>query len=192
MALGESFDPALAAARMGAEWAWTAIYNDLAPVVLRYAGARGAAEPEDLVGDVFLRVVDKLSQFEGNEAQFKAWVLTIAHRRLIDESRCRARRPVDPAPHEVIRDAGRTGNTEEESMTSLATQQVRWIIGKLSSDQRDVLLLRILAGLTVDEVASVVGKTPGAVKALQARGLSSIRRELAQQGVTLSASAAFT
>jgi RNA polymerase sigma-70 factor (ECF subfamily) len=55
----------------------------------------------------------------------------------------------------------------------------------LTADQRDVLLLRILGGLTVDQVAVAVGRKPGAVKMLQARGVAAIRREIERGAVTL-------
>jgi RNA polymerase sigma-70 factor (ECF subfamily) len=62
---------------------------------------------------------------------------------------------------------------------------VRRIIDRLAPEQRDVLLLRVLGDLTVEEVARAVGKSPGAVKALQRRGLSAIKRTLAEEGVPL-------
>lgn len=192
MPFGEAFPSTLEAARLGADWAWRALYRDLAPSILAYVRARGAAEPDDLLGEVFLQVVRKLSQFHGGEAQFRAWTFTIAHRRVIDDVRWRARRPVQAAAHEAIEAAGPRGNNEEESLSNIATECVRAVIDKLSSDQRDVLLLRIVAGLTVAEVAQAVGKRPGAIKGLQARGLAAIKREMSEQGVTLAASMTFT
>ena len=59
------------------------------------------------------------------------------------------------------------------------------MLGTLSEDQRAVLLLRVVGDLSIEEVAKAVGKRPGAVKALQRRGLAAIRRELARKGVTL-------
>ena len=59
------------------------------------------------------------------------------------------------------------------------------MLGTLSEDQREVLLLRVVGDLSIEEVAKAIGKRPGAVKALQRRGLAAIRRELARKGVTL-------
>src|SRR4030081_3701589 len=56
LALGESFEVVLAAARTGADWAWEALYRDLAPLVHGYLRSRGAREPEDLTGEVFLGI----------------------------------------------------------------------------------------------------------------------------------------
>ena len=65
------------------------------------------------------------------------------------------------------------------------------LLGLLTEPQRDVVFLRVIAGLDVTETASVLGRTPGAVKALQHRGLSSLREILAERGVTRSADSTF-
>ena len=76
--LGPSFHSVLIAARAGGEWAWTRIYDDLAPVITGYLRARGAGEPEDLLGEVFLQAVRNLSSFDGDEGNFRSWIFTIA------------------------------------------------------------------------------------------------------------------
>jgi RNA polymerase sigma-70 factor (ECF subfamily) len=183
--LGESFSEVLLAARTGAEWAWTILYRDLAPAVLGYLRARRAPEAEDLLGEVFLQLVRDLSRFEGDERDFRAWAFTVAHHRLLDDQRRRLRRPVEPAPDAVIERSSALGDVEEEALEQLRTAEVRRMIGALSPEQQSVLLLRILGGLTVAEVARVLGKRPGAIKALQRRGLAAIERELSDEGVTL-------
>jgi RNA polymerase sigma-70 factor (ECF subfamily) len=70
-------------------------------------------------------------------------------------------------------------------MARLSEARIAQVIERLAPAQRDVLLLRILGGLTIDEIAEAVGKRPGAVKALQRRGLAALRRELDRAGVTL-------
>jgi len=181
--IGESFSETLEAARTGSEWAWTRLYRDLAPSVLGYLRGRGAPDPEDVLGEVFLQVVRDLGSFHGGEREFRAWVFVIAHNRLVDEHRRRARRPVDPTP-DVPRE-GISGDTAESALQGVATERVRRIMQQLSPDQRTVLLLRVLGQLTVEEVARVVGKSPGAVKALQRRGLRAAKRALANEGVPL-------
>lgn len=182
--LGEDFPQTLQAARAGAEWAWASIYRDLAPSVLGYLRGRGADDPEDLTGEVFLQVVRDLPRFAGDERGFRAWVFVIAHHRLVDEGRRRGRRPVEPRA-EVNEDERRSGDVEVEALEGVAADRVRRIIEQLAPDQREVLLLRILGALTVTEVAEVLGKSQGAVKALQRRGLEAVKRELSQEGVTL-------
>ncbi len=182
--LDSPFETVLAAARTGAEWAWETIYRELSPPVLGYLRGRGALEPEDLVGEVFLQVVRDLERFDGAEAEFRAWVFTIAHHRLLDDRRGRGRRPVEPLPTDALPEKATT-DSEDEVLARLGDEEVRRLLSSLSDDQQSVLLLRVLGDLTVEEVARAVGKRPGTVKALQRRGLAAIKRELTRQGVPL-------
>jgi len=80
---------------------------------------------------------------------------------------------------------GPVGDAEAEAMDGLSLERVHRLLDRLTPDQRDVLLLRIVGGLTVEQVAGVVGRKAGAVKMLQARGLAAIRREIQRGAVTL-------
>jgi RNA polymerase sigma-70 factor (ECF subfamily) len=180
--LGERFDDVLAAARAGGEAAWRALYEDLAPILRGYLGRQGARDVDDLVGDVWLRVVRSLERFDGDEGAFRSWVFTIAHHRLIDQRRQRGRRSVDPAETADLEAAlPEAPDTAELAVEARTSEEIAALLGVLTDDQRDVLLLR-LAGLTVVEVAEVVGRTPNATKALQRRGLRSLERHLAATG----------
>ena len=175
MTIGQGFDGVLEAARTGADWAWRKLYDDLAPVVLGYLRGRGASDPEDLTGEVFLQVVRDLGSFDGDEPAFRSWAFTIAHHRLLDDRRRRGRRPetpVEQVPERWVYDP---------SDAVLGALEVKRMINALSPDQADVVLLRIVGGLTIPEVAKALGKRPGAVKALQRRGLRSLR----ERGVPL-------
>jgi RNA polymerase sigma-70 factor (ECF subfamily) len=184
VALGDSFDAVLDAARAGGDWAWERIYDDLAPSVLGFLRAGGAPDPEDALGDVFLQVVKGLGRFEGDEPAFRSWVFVIARSRLIDQLRRRGRRPERPVGDE---DLEREGNedVEETVLQSLGADWVMSVLDHLSADQREVILLRILGGLPIAEVARVMHKRPGAVKALQHRALATLRRILESKAVSL-------
>ena len=175
----ESFASVLLAARQGAEWAWSRIYRQLAPVVLGYLRAQGAREPEDLAGEVFAQAVRDLTKFDGDEGSFRSWIFVIAHHRLLDEARSGARHPSEPATEQMLETAASPGgDVEAEAMRNIASERVRRLIDGLSADQRSVLLLRIIGGLTVEETAAAVNKRPGAVKALQRRGLDALRKQI--------------
>lgn len=183
--LGEDFDQVLQASRAGAEWAWSLIYGDLSVPVVSYLRTRGASDPEDITGEVFLQVVRDLHSFTGNESAFRTWVFTIAHHRLLDDVRYRSRRPVEPAPDETLAASAPIVDPEEKALSALTVAKVKELIERLPPDQQDVLLLRLLAQLTVEEVAHALGKEPGAVKALQRRGLAALDRLISKEGVTL-------
>ena len=182
---GDDFPEILAAARIGAELAWTALYRDLAPSVRGYLRARGAAEPDDVLGEAFLQIVRDIDRFDGDEREFRTWAFTIVHHRLLDARRRDARRPVSPSPDETLQRAGEIGDVEDEAMTGLTVARVRELLGRLSPDQQDVLLLRLFGDLSVAEVAATLGKRPGAVKALLRRGLASLRKEISREGVSV-------
>jgi RNA polymerase sigma factor (sigma-70 family) len=180
----ESFSTLLAAAQANAPWAFDELYRGLAPVVTGYLRMQGSREPEDLCSEVFLQVFRGIGTFEGDEAGFRSWVFTIAHRRLIDERRRLARRPLTSTlGPELGEPSG--GDVEEEALRTIGTDEVRTLLETLSPDQRDVLLLRLLGGMPVDEVAAALGKRPGAVKALQRRGLAALQRKFSREGISL-------
>lgn len=182
---GEKFDQVLTAAGLGAGWAAELLWRSLAPAVAGYLRVQGAAEPDDLTSEVFIGVLRSLASFSGTEEQFRSWVFTIAHRRLVDERRRAARRP---APSSLETDHGGEPlehSAEHEALQRLGSEQVRGLCEELVPDQRDVLLLRLVGGLTVDEVATALDKSEGAVKALQRRALVALRKILDREGVPL-------
>jgi len=177
MPVGAPFDDVLAAARTGAAWAFEVLYRDLAPVVTGYLRLHGAVEPDDLASETFIGVFTGLSGFSGDEGALRAWVFTIAHRRLVDDWRRRSRRP------QVVDDADLLaeqlgGDVEDDVLVRVGAETVQELCGGLPTDQRAVLLLRILADLTVEQVAQVMGRSEGSVKALQRRGLRTLRDRL--------------
>ena len=182
MGNSESFDLVLAAAQADAAWAYERLYRSLAPSVCGYLRIQGAADPEDLTSEVFLGAFRRIGSFAGDEGQFRSWVFTFAHRRLTDERRARGCRPA-MADAALPDRAG--GDVEEDALRRLSAERVRTLCACLASDQADVLLLRLISGLTVEAVADVLGKTPGAVKALQRRGLCSLRKVFEREGVPL-------
>lgn len=161
----------LSAAVEGAEWAWADLYDEYAGRVAGYVRARGAAEPDDIVGDVFLQVARSIGEFEGDEAAFRSWVFVIAHHRVVDERRRSGRRPAklvgDPAPVDAAATEG-----------EISPDTVYRLLNELTDDQRNVLLLRIVAGMSLPEVADAIGKRLGTVTHLQRRALGSLHRSL--------------
>jgi RNA polymerase sigma-70 factor (ECF subfamily) len=174
---GLAFDQVLAAAQAGAPWAFEQLYRDLAPSVTAYLRLHGAAEPDDLASETFIGVFTGLSGFSGDEDGLRGWVFTIAHRRLLDDWRRRSRRPqLADDPGDLTTHVG--GDVEDDVLVRVGAQDVERLCGTLPADQRSVLLLRILADLTVEQVAQVMDRSVGSVKALQRRGLRTLRNRL--------------
>lgn len=186
-----SFDTVLPAAQAGQGWACRAIWEALAPPVAGYLRSGGAREPDDLTSEVFLAVFAGIAGFVGDEAGFRAFVFTVAHRRLMDDLRGRYRRP--PAqPWSADDDLRCSPSAEDEALARLGSAEARALLDALAPDQRDVLVLRVFGDLTVEQVAEALGKRPGAVKALQRRGLTALRRRISAQPVPLRPGAAMT
>ncbi len=182
--MGESFESVIAAARLGADWAWRFLYERTAPGVRSYLSFRGADDPDGLVGDVFLAAAKGIGGFEGGEDGFRSWMYAIAHARLVDERRMRARRRTDPTDSSEFAGIPDGSDVETVVLERFSSERVAELFSLLSPDQRDVLTLRIIADLSLDETASILGKRVGAVKVLQHRGLSRLKK-LAKEGVTI-------
>lgn len=192
---GQNFETTIAAARQGAEWAWTAIYRELAPSVRGYVRSHGAPDPDDVTGEVFLRIVQDIGHFQGDEAHFRSWVFVIAHHRVVDQRRRQIRHPESPLSDEALNLESlsrirQAADVEREALDHLGTNFADAIIRRCVPDQREVLLLRVIGGLTLQETADALGKSLGAVKALQRRGVAAIAREFSRQKVSLRAASA--
>src|SRR5215210_1648668 len=186
MTVGPGFTGVLEAARAGADWAFEVLYRDLARSVIGYLQGQGAPEPEDAASEVFVGMVRNISSFEGDERAFRTWVFSIAHRRLIDQRRSRARHPeelTDPSEltERVLKaEAAPPG---QEIQARLPGPAARALLD-LSADQRSVILLRVVADLGVAEVAEILGKSQGGVKTLQRRALRALAKSLEGEGVS--------
>lgn len=176
--MGEAFDSTLAAARTGAEWAWADLYRQFAPAILGYLRAQRAADAEDLTAETFFQVVKSLGQFDGDESAFRSWLFVIAHRKMIDAGRWRSRRPLQPVEDEVLAAYAGSGDVEREAIANLGVAELEALLSKLTDSQRDVLLLRIVAGLSLEETAGVLDLRAGAVSALQRRALKRLEKTL--------------
>lgn len=187
MPLGAQFEGVLAAAKTGAEWAIAALYREQQPNLLRYLRSQAAEEGDDLAADVWLDAGAALNRFEGDEDDFRRWLFTIARRRLIDFRRRAARRKAlldlpesRPEPHSHP-------DPEAHALAAWETEESLALIASLPPEQAEVVLLRVVAGLPADDVAAIMGKTPGAVRVLQHRALKRLADRLAspsREGVT--------
>ncbi len=170
----------LAAARRGEQSGFTGIYRCLAGRVAGYLRGRGVTEPDDVTNEVFLGAFGNLSGFHGSGAAFRSWLFSIASNKAADWHRARTRRPVPLSGHAFEWSDVGGGDVEAEAMEELGRAAVGERLDCLTQDQRNVLLLRLVADLTLEETAEAVGKPVGAVKGLQRRAIATLRRNLDQ------------
>lgn len=165
------------AARDGSVVAFERIYAVLAPRVASYLRWHGVEDVDAMTNEVLAQVHQNLDRFSGDVSGFRSWVFTIAHRGMIDDRRARSRRPriVDTE----VSDAAQLGDVEVEAFSLLSDERLLELLALLSPDQRDVLLLRVVADLSLEDTAVALGKNRGAVKSLQHRALAALRRHLA-------------
>lgn len=167
----------LAAAQRGDGDAFAVIWRELAPSVLGYLSARGVADPEAVTSDVFVTLLPRLRGLSGGPSGLRTFVFSVAHARTVDEARRRARRPVsvefDPGRH-----AGVAESAEQEALERDAAATVEALLAPLRPDHREVLALRVVADLGLEQTAEVMGRSVGSVKQLQRRALIALRETL--------------
>lgn len=171
------------AARAGDREAFGALYGALAGRVAAYARRRGVADVDDVVNDVFMGAYQTIDRFSGGGSAFRAWLFTIAHHKITDWLRSPARRaqPDGAAGHFEHRGAG---DAEVDAMTALGNDEVAGLLSRLTEEQRDVLLLRVVADMSLEQTAATMGKSVGAVKALQHRAVGALQRAIDPQAVS--------
>jgi RNA polymerase sigma-70 factor (ECF subfamily) len=171
------FEELLERAQGGDRAAYGELWRRYSPAVAGFARAKRSKDPDDLTSETFLSLFRGLDRFTGGESEFRGYLFTIARRRLVDELRSQSRRPT-PLLWTEDGDLRTCESAEEHALSDLRVRDLRRMIDSLGPDQRDVLLLRLFGDLTIDQVALALGKSAGAVKALQRRGMDTLRRRL--------------
>jgi RNA polymerase sigma-70 factor (ECF subfamily) len=167
-----------------ADGAFSVLWRDANPALLRYLRVIAPEAAEDIAADTWVQVVRGLAAFHGDEAAWRAWLFTIARRRAIDEGRRRSRRPVISVPE--VADVTSPDNPDPADLVleQLSTRAAVALIATLPRLQAEVILLRVVAGLDTPTVARLVGRSPGAVRVAAHRGLRQLAATLAEVGVT--------
>jgi RNA polymerase sigma-70 factor (ECF subfamily) len=183
-------DEVLRRARQGDREALADLFRAFQPGLLRFLRSLATSEADDVAGQVWIEVARSLARFEGAADDFRRWLYTIARRRMIDAFRVGGRRLEDYVsdPPELSRSEG-----PEDAGSEL--EWAESVLRRLPPNQAEVVLLRTIAGFTVAEVATITGRTPGAVRVLAHRGLARVleiltEADLLPRGVTPVTSAA--
>jgi RNA polymerase sigma-70 factor (ECF subfamily) len=157
--------------------AWQQLFREQYQRVYNYAYLRtsNTADADDIASNVFAEAARGIERFRYQGAPVAAWIFRIAHHETVDLLKRRKRTETtsihEPATADTLR-------ARDEIAPADEWRDVADAMGKLKQEHRDVLMLRLVEGHSVQEVAALLGKTEGAVKVMQMRALQSLRGKL--------------
>lgn len=186
--LGDGLDAEVGAAVDGDRQAIERLLASIRPLVVRYCRARvgrqerSFASADDVAQEVCLAVLTALPSYRDQGRPFLAFVYGIAAHKVADAHRSAARNRSEPVPE--VPDAPETeAGPEQRAMQGELSDRMAVLLRVLPEKQREILLLRVVVGLSAEETAEAVGSTPGAVRVAQHRALARLRKSLAAEEV---------
>jgi len=183
--IGEEFADLLTAAQRGSEAAFSRLWRNANPALLRYLRVIAPGAEEDVAAETWVHVVRGLASFRGDEQAWRAWLFTTARRRAIDLARHRSRRPETALDDLTSAQLPSSVDSAETAIENLSTAAAIGLLAGLPPLQAEVILLRVVAGLDTESVARLLRKSPGAVRVAAHRGLRRLAQITAGTGVTL-------
>ena len=183
----DELDTAVAAAAQGDRTALALVLENIRPRVVRSCGGRvGAAErghlsADDVAQEVCLAVMTALPRYQDQGRPFMAFVYGIAAHKVADAHRSSARNksePVSEVPDVIALDDG----PEQRALDSESSRQMHELLGTLPEKHREILILRLVVGMSAEETAVAVGSTAGAVRVAQHRAIAKLKKEVTKAG----------
>jgi RNA polymerase sigma-70 factor, ECF subfamily len=183
----ERLDAVVAAAVAGDRDALREVLETIRPIVIRYCRARiGAIErsglsADDVAQEVCLAAVKALPRYCDRGRPFLAFVYGIAAHKVADAYRAASRDltyPTESIPERITSEAG----PEQVAIEADSATKMRELLNVLPDKQREILILRVVVGLSAEETADAVGSTPGAVRVAQHRALARLKSEIVAAG----------
>jgi RNA polymerase sigma-70 factor (ECF subfamily) len=184
---GERLDAVVAEAVAGNRGALREVLETIRPIVVRYCRARvGTAErsglsADDIAQEVCLAAITALPRYKDQGRPFLAFVYGIAAHKVADAHRAAARNRADPTdvlPERFSSEAG----PEQLAIDSESAARMSKLLAVLPEKQREILILRVVVGLSAEETAAAVGSTAGAVRVAQHRALARLKEEIIATG----------
>ena len=184
---GERLDAVVAEAVAGNRDALREVLETIRPIVVRYCRARvGSTErsglsADDVAQEVCLAAITALPRYKDQGRPFLAFVYGIAAHKVADAHRAAARNrsePTEVVPERFAAEAG----PEQIAIESEAAQRMNKLLGILPEKQREILILRVVVGMSAEETAEAVGSTAGAVRVAQHRALARLKSEIIATG----------
>jgi len=174
------FERALALARSGNASGFEYLWNRFSRQVVSFARLRGSQDPDGVANDAFVGAFRSLDRFVGSETDFVALLFAITRNKVADEVRKRTRQVQE---HPLVGEDVGIGDIEREAFAGLSID-LRNALGRLTDEQREIVFLRIVADLPLEQVARLTGRTVGATKAMQHRALAAMRKEISRKAVS--------
>ena len=156
------------------------IFDEYAPILFKYLLrlGLGSQEADQTVGDVFVRLLEKVSEGKGPKTNIRSYLFQIAYHLVVDQARDRQR----TAPLEIAETTKGEGKSiQSQADESLLLEKLSIEMEQLTDDQRNVIVLRFQEGFSLKETAEIVGKNVNAVKALQNRGVNRLREAMSPE-----------
>lgn len=183
---GDELDDAVRAARRGDRDALSSVLESVQDPILRYCrgrigvGERHLFSADDIAQEVLMAVMTAVPRYQDQGRPFMAFVYGIASHKVADAMRVAGRVKSDPV-EDVPEVTTVTGGPEQAALDSDASHRMREMLEILPEKQREVLVLRLVVGLSAEETADAVGSTPGAVRVAQHRALAKLKNELGRR-----------
>lgn len=175
---GDDLDAAVLGACEGDEPAFTAVYRELQPRLVRYLHVLVGSDADDVAAETWAQVCRDLQSFSGDAAGFRGWLFTIGRHRALDHLRAQGRRPSFAVPAERLVAIPAGTDTAAQAAEAISTAAAVALIATLPTDQAEAVLLRAVVGLDAASAARVLGKRPGAVRTAAHRGLRTLAARL--------------
>lgn len=171
--MGERRNDLVSAARLGDQNAWAELYRAAYPKLLGYARCRlgGFDEAKDAVAEVMARAVTAIERFDGSDDRFTPWLIGICRNVVVDAQRAKYRFTSEPEIDYV----SDSPTPLDYLMADVEHELLRQAFARLSDDDREILELRVIAGLSSEDVAIILDSQPSAVRMAQMRALHKLR-----------------
>ncbi len=183
----EELTLAVAAASKGDRKALSTVLETIRPPVFRYCrariglGERGNVSADDVAQEVCMAVMTALPRYRDQGRPFMSFVYGIAAHKVADAHRGTARNRQDPTA-DMPDFASSAEGPEDHALLGESSRRVQELLDSLSPEQREILILRVIEGVSAAEAAEIVGSTAGAVRVAQHRALAKLKKSMGRVG----------
>jgi RNA polymerase sigma-70 factor (ECF subfamily) len=177
--LGDRFEAVLRAAAAGDRDAFGELWRATHPPLLRYLRVVCGDAADDVASETWIRAMPALERFSGDENAFRGWLVVIGRNHVRDLARRAQRRPEDLSPDmsEHLSAVDPT-DTAEAVLERRSTEAALRLVATLPPEQAELVVLRVVVGLDVADVARITGRSPGAVRVAVHRALRTLAGRL--------------